>query len=145
MSDKEQLERRAVVTAFLRHEDKVLLLRRSDRVGFYRGRWAGVSGYMEDLTSLEQALLEIREETGLPEEQVHLVGMGQPLEVPTLELSTLWVVHPFLFNVDDPDAIRLDWENTELRWVKPGELRRYDTVPALAEALESCLKKPGTG
>ncbi|ELK44964.1 translation initiation factor aIF-2B subunit alpha, partial [Haloferax sp. BAB-2207] len=36
-----------VVTVFLRHDGRVLLTRRSDAVGTYQGRWAGVSGYVE--------------------------------------------------------------------------------------------------
>jgi len=41
-----------VVTCFLLRRaaagDEVLLLRRSQKVGTYRGRWAGVSGYLEE-------------------------------------------------------------------------------------------------
>ena len=54
----------AVVTCFLTHRGRILLLKRSDRVGSYRGRWAGVSGYMETEPDA-QALVEIFEETGL--------------------------------------------------------------------------------
>ncbi|MFC6726725.1 initiation factor 2B, partial [Halobium palmae] len=36
-----------VVTAFLRHRGDVLLVRRSDEVGTYRGKWGGVSGFVE--------------------------------------------------------------------------------------------------
>jgi hypothetical protein len=46
-----------------------------------------------------------------------------------------WEVHPFLFRVEHPKAIRLDWENTELRWIAPQALVTYSTVPALAETL----------
>lgn len=139
MNSKEALERREVVTAFLRREGKVLLLRRSHRVGSYQGLWAGVSGYLEDPTPLAQALREIREETGLEKKQMKLVKAGQPLEVPAPEMGVCWVVHPFLFDIEGDASIRLDWENMELRWVEPGKLKEYSTVPALVEALESCL------
>jgi len=134
------LQRKEVVTAFLRHEGRILLLRRSARVGSYQGRWAGVSGYLEDPTPLQQAWREIREETGLAEGQLHLAGEGKPLQIPDNELDTLWVVHPFLFDVDDPDAVRLDWESTQARWVTPETLATLGTVPALAEALAAVLK-----
>lgn len=138
MPNPKQLERREVVTAFLRHGGKVLLVRRSDRVGSYRGRWAGISGYLEEPDALAQALREIREETGLTEDHVRLAATGRTLEVPAPELGVLWVVHPFLFDIEDPGAIRLDWEHLELNWAAPEEVGSYATVPSLAEALASC-------
>ena len=129
------MKRRDVVTAFLRHGDRILLVRRSARVGTYQGRWSGISGYLEDRTPLEQALREIREETGL-RQGVHLVRAAEPMEVPDPGLDICWVVHPFLFDIEEPGQIRLDWENRELRWMAPGEIAELPTVPALAEAFD---------
>lgn len=135
-----ELRRTEVVTAFLRHDTRLLLVRRSDRVRSFPGRWAAVSGYLEDPTPLKQAYRELREETGLTEEQLLLVAAGRPLEVPSPETGTLWVVHPFLFEVADPAAVRLDWEASELRWVTPEEIKDLVTVPSLREALTACLE-----
>ena len=41
------MDERSVVTCFLRHGTEMLLVRRSDAVSSYRGRWGGVSGYAE--------------------------------------------------------------------------------------------------
>jgi len=133
------LQRTEVVTAFLRHAGKVLLLRRSDKVGSYQGRWAGVSGYLEDAPPLAQALREIREETGLEADAVHLAVGAEPLEVEAPAQSRLWVVHAFLFDVDSPGAVQLDWESAECAWVDPVRLGDYTTVPMLAETLQACL------
>jgi translation initiation factor 2B subunit (eIF-2B alpha/beta/delta family) len=54
-----------VVTAFLRNRGEVLLVRRSDAVGTYRGKWGGVSGYVETEDPLADAYREIHEETGI--------------------------------------------------------------------------------
>ena len=43
------MEERHVVTCFLEHGGEIPLLRRSQRVGTYKGRWAGVSGYIEEI------------------------------------------------------------------------------------------------
>ena len=67
---KPPMSRVSVVTAFLRHQDRVLLVRRSDRVGTYQGRWSAISGYLEDDAPLQQAYREIREETGLSQDQI---------------------------------------------------------------------------
>ena len=137
---KPVLQRQEVVTAFLRSAGKILLVQRSAKTGTYPRRWAGISGYLEDPTPLQQALREIHEETGLEETTVHLVRAGKPLKVPAPELATCWIVHPFLFDIEGPDQIRLDWENTALRWVLPEQLAAYSTVPGLAQALAACLE-----
>jgi 8-oxo-dGTP pyrophosphatase MutT (NUDIX family) len=133
------VKQKKVVTSFIRHRDRILLLRRSGRVGTYRGKWAGVSGYLEESSPLAQALKEIYEETGLDDSQVRLVSTGRPLEVLDKNLGTCWLVHPFLFETDEPEKIRLDWEHVEMQWVEPAELRELPTVPKLAEALGQCL------
>ena len=130
----------AVVTAFLQYEGRILLVQRSSRVGTYQGRWSAISGYLEDAEPLLQARREIREETRLPDDEVHLVAEGEPIAVPAPELTRLWVVHPLLFEIDDPEHVRLDWENVEACWVAPAEIKDYPTVPKLEDALQACLK-----
>lgn len=131
---------RQVVTAFLRHQGKILLLKRSDRVRTYRGRWAAVSGSLEEPTPLAQALREIREETGLGEADLCLVAAAPCQEVVDAELATRWLIHPFLFEVNGSPGVRLDWEHEECRWVEPTELAHHRTVPALAQVLAACLQ-----
>lgn len=132
------MEYRDVVTVFLRHGGRILLLRRSRRVGTYPGKWAGVSGYLE-ADPLAQAHTELREETSLSAGDIEGIRAGDPLEIVDAESGRAWRVHPFLADVKSPEKIRLDWENVEARWVLPGEVDRLDTVPALAEALRRVL------
>ena len=87
-----------VVTAFLSSGGQVMLARRSDKVGTYRGAWAGISGYVERLP-LEQAFVEIEEEANLTPPDVELRGIGIPIIVEDSSLGRAWVVHPFLFDV----------------------------------------------
>ncbi|MEE8386807.1 MAG: NUDIX pyrophosphatase [Dehalococcoidia bacterium] len=128
------------MTCFLlrreRGVDELLLLRRSERVGTYRGRWAGVSGHVEEgVAPLEQAYREMGEEVGLGRDHVRLLAEGEPLVVVDESIETRWTVHPFLFEVLRPEGVRLDWEHTESRWVRPEEVSALETVPGLAEAL----------
>jgi 8-oxo-dGTP diphosphatase len=122
--------------------DEVLLLRRSGQVGTYRGRWAGVSGYLEADTALEQAYREMEEEVGLERGAVRLLAEGEPLVVIDEAIETRWTVHPFLFELPQPEGMRLDWEHTESRWVRPEEVSGMETVPALAEALSRVYRGP---
>ena len=77
-----RMDERRVVTAFLTRGNQVLLLRRSDRVSTYKGRWAGVSGSVEaGSTPIEQAIQEIEEETGLSNADAIPVLAGQSLRL----------------------------------------------------------------
>ena len=75
-----------VVTCFLRHRGEVLLLRRSAKVGSYRGRWGAVAGHVEGNDPDGSALREIAEETGL-RDGVSLSERGEPFPVEDLELG----------------------------------------------------------
>ena len=135
----DSLQERKVVTCFLESDSEILLLRRSERVGSYQGRWAGVSGYIEK-TPDEQALVEIEEETSLCVEDVELVKRGEPLVVDDEGLGVRWVVHPYLFHIKDRGKIKIDWEHKETRWIAPKDISSYQTVPMLKETLERVYK-----
>ena len=129
-----------VVTVFLTHRSKILVLKRSGAVGTYKGHWAGVSGYLESNDPLAQAFTEMAEETGLGKEDVTLLRAGKPLEIIDRTRGRAWRVHPFLFAVHEPDKIVLDWENKEMRWILPEEMVQFQTVPMLKETLERVIK-----
>jgi len=132
---KVAMDERHVVTCFLEHDGKVMILRRSERVGTYQHKWAGVSGYIEDDSStVERAWTEIKEEAGLDRNDVELVQEGRALEVVDAELGRTWIVHPFRFRVLRPEKIMIDWEHTEAEWVAPEDIGRHETVPKLLEA-----------
>ena len=133
------LQERQVVTCFLESDGEILLLRRSEQVGSYRGRWAGVSGYIEKTTD-EQALVEIEEETGLYRENLKLIKGEKPLTVEDEKLGVRWVVHPYLFHIKDRGKIRIDWEHKEMRWINPKDIDNYETVPKLKETLARVYK-----
>jgi len=124
-----------VVTAFLVHNGKILLLRRSRQVGSYQQKWAGISGYVEeDQTPLQQVRVEIKEESGLTESDLTLLKEGLPLEVVDENLDRIWVVHPFRFDLAQPDKVKIDWEHSEYKWVYPREIIDHACVPGLREA-----------
>jgi 8-oxo-dGTP pyrophosphatase MutT (NUDIX family) len=128
-----------VVTCFLESDGEILLLRRSERVGSYQGRWAGVSGYIE-MTADEQAFIEIEEETSLSVEDLKLIRKGETLPVEDEQFGVRWLVHPYLFHIDNRDKIQIDWEHKEARWINPGDIDNYQTVPMLRETLARVLK-----
>ncbi|MDD2889773.1 MAG: NUDIX pyrophosphatase [bacterium] len=126
----------SVVTCFLESEGKILLLKRSSKVGTYQGKWAGVSGYLETAPE-QQALKEINEETSLTSEDVELLKKGKPVTVKDNKLNKEWKIYPFMFRVKTPGKIKIDWEHSETMWIKPEDMEKYDTVPKLKETFRS--------
>jgi len=129
---------RKVVTCFLKHGGKILVLKRSEKVGTYRGKWSAVAGYIEKGESPDDtARKEMREEVGVKD--VRLITRGTPYEFYDLDLGIVWMVHPYMFAVES-DQVQLDWENVESKWILPEELKLYDTVPMLEESWKRVIK-----
>jgi 8-oxo-dGTP pyrophosphatase MutT (NUDIX family) len=131
-----------VVTCILEHDGKILLLKRSNQVGTYRGLWGGVAGYVEELEDpYDTAIKEIREEAGIELDALELVLKGNPIEISdTYEGRRYhWIVYPFLFHVQTKELVHIDWEHDEYRWVHPSEVRKFDTVPGLDEMMMQLL------
>lgn len=132
------LREKNIVTCFLESADEVLILRRSEQVGTYQNRWAGVSGYIETSAD-EQAFVEIEEETKLSREDLELKKKGEPLVVTDEILGVKWIVHPYLFKIKDRGKIRIDWEHREARWIAPKDINSYQTVPCLKETISQVI------
>jgi hypothetical protein len=129
---------RPVVSCFLEREGRVLVVRRSDKVGSFQGKWSGISGFLEGEEAPEaRAVREIEEETGLTD--VSLVARGPT--VLSRGGDTVYRIHPFRFHAPRGD-VRLDWENVEYRWIDPAELPRLDGVPKLMAVYRAALQGP---
>ena len=130
--------RNDIVTAFIEYRGKILLLRRSQKVKTMKGKWAGVSGYIEKSEEpVRRAITEIEEETGLTNENIKFLEEGKPLEAADNMRPDhiTWVVHPFYFR-SNTDVVRLDWEHDAYKWINPSEIEKFDTVPRLKEAFD---------
>jgi 8-oxo-dGTP pyrophosphatase MutT (NUDIX family) len=131
-----------VVTCILEHDGKILLLKRSNLVGTYRGLWGGVAGYVEELEDpYDTAIKEIRQEAGIDLDALELVRKGNPIEFSdTYEGNRYnWIVYPFLFHIQSKELVRIDWEHVEYRWVHPSEVKKLDTGPGLDEVVAQLL------
>ena len=130
-----------IVTSFIKNNDKVLILKRSDKVKYMKFLWAGVSGIIEknDATPLARAKTEILEETGINEEEIELLKANERIKIEAAQYKNHeWNIFPFLFSTKN-SKIKLNWENSEFKWVKPNEIKNYETVPELEKILFSLL------
>ncbi len=138
--DYSNSDKAPVLTCFVRFEDKILLLKRSDRVRTHKGKWHTVAGYVDEPKPIrEKALEELHEELGISEQIILQCKMGSPYEFFDPDEQKTWLVHPLLVELKQRPEIKLDWEHTEFTWIFPEELMTYDTVPKLDESLKRVL------
>jgi len=128
------------VTSFIQDEQKLLILRRSNKVKTMKGLWAGISGIIEkNEPPLTRAKIEIYEETGISEDKIRLIKKATKLRIHSPQYENHeWEIFPFLFAAKNPD-IRLNWENSEYKWITIDELKNYNTVPSLEKVLQNLL------
>ena len=130
-----------IVTSFIKNGDRILILKRSDKVKSMKCLWAGVSGIIEksDAVPLDRAKTEILEETGINEEEIELLKANERIKIEAAQYKNHeWNIFPFLFKTKNPE-IKLNWENSEFKWIKPNEIKNYETVPELEKILFSLL------
>jgi len=129
-----------IVTVFVKKDNKILLLKRSKKVKTMKELWAGVSGLIENNEPpLERAKIEIFEEIGLKDDQIKLEKSIDSMKIKSLQYKNHeWVIYPFLFSVKDP-KIKLNWENSEYKWILVDELSNYKTVPELEKVLVNLI------
>ena len=129
-----------IVTSFLKHNNKILILRRSKKVKSMKELWAGISGIIENNElPINRAKIEIFEEVGIKQEYITLIKSSNEITVESPQYANhQWIIFPFFFKTDTND-IKLNWENSEFRWIDIQELKEFNTVPSLEKILFSLL------
>jgi len=129
-----------IVTSFIRDNDKLLILKRSDKVKSMKGLWAGISGIIENNEEpLTRAKIEIFEEVGITEDKINLIKATEEMRINSPQYKNHeWGIFPFLFETNNPKII-LNWENSDFKWINIEELENYETVPSLQKVLFNLL------
>ena len=129
-----------IVTSFIKYNDQILILKRSEKVRSMKGLWSGVSGIIENNENpIDRAKIEIFEEVGIKEKEIRLVKKLEKMKIQSQQYKNHeWEIFPFLFETNN-DNIKLNWENSEFEWIQPKELKNYQTVPSLEKILVNLL------
>jgi len=130
-----------VITVFLRYKDELLLLKRSNKVRAYQGKWNAVAGYLDELKPIrEKALEEIKEELKISKSEISSVHIGESYQFIDAKIKKTWIVYPVLAELRSKPKIVLDWEHTEYKWIRSKELKEFDVVSNLDKSLENASK-----
>ena len=129
-----------IVTSFIKYNDQILILKRSEKVRSMKGLWSGVSGIIENNENpIDRAKIEIFEEVGIKEKEIRLVKKLKIMKISSQQYKNHeWEIFPFLFETKNGN-ITLNWENSEFKWILPKELKNYQTVPSLEKILLNLL------
>jgi 8-oxo-dGTP diphosphatase len=127
-----------VVTSIIENKNRILILKRSERVKSFRHKWACVSGYFEKNEDLlSRALIEIYEETKIDKRDLILKKILNETIIKIKDEKIL-TIQPFFFSSKTKN-ISMNWENSEFRWIKKDQIKNYETVPKLTELLLYCF------
>ena len=102
--------------------------------------WSGISGIIEnDEEPLERAKIEIFEEVGINENEIRLLIIGNEIDIISKQYKNhKWHVFPFLFETNNL-KIKLNWENSDFKWINPSEMKKFSVVPDLEKVLASLI------
>lgn len=118
-----------IATAYLVNDERLLLMKRSDKVSTYPSQYGGVSGYIEKGEKpRETSAREIEEETGVTDAKFIKEGK----EICVRSGSMLFLITPMIFSTRT-EEVNLNWENAECEWIDFESLGNYETVPKFTE------------
>jgi len=125
---EEQLTEIVTAVPFDKERGKFLLVKRTEDTPIQPGKWDFPGGHIEDDDLQQEALRELKEETGLSGQ---VIRTGEPFIVDNVD--GVFNVHPVLVLVDgEPE---LNPEHTDFEWIEPGELENFETVDGLKKDL----------
>ena len=129
-----------VLTCFVKYNEEILLLKRSDKVRTYQGMWTSVAGYLDELIPLEEkALEELKEELGIKKDLIKEIKLGKAYKFKDEKIDKTWFIFPVLIELNKRPNIQSDWEHTEYRWIDPKDLDGFNIVPNLDKSLKNAL------
>ena len=113
-----------IVTSFIKNSNKILILKRSNKVRTMRGLWSGVSGIIENNEEpINRAKIEIFEQVGIIEHDIKFLKSIEKIKISSAQYENHeWEIFPFLFETKQT-KIKLNWENSEFKRINVNELK----------------------
>ena len=124
-----------VINSLVMHKDKILLVRRSSDMRLYPDHWNGISGFLDDSSSIEDKIYEeLREELGLSKFAVDSMERGRPFIQEAPEYKKTWLVVPVLVRLNQV-KLKLNWEASHAEWFTVNEVKKLDLLPGFIDVV----------
>jgi len=126
-----------VINCVIRHNGRILIVQRNQKMRLYPNFWNGISGFLDDDRSIEEKVKdELREELGIKVSDIVSIHRGPVFNQEEEKYSKTWIVHPILVDVKT-DKIKLDWEAQNYKWIKVEDAKTFDLLPGFDKVLAS--------
>ena len=129
-----------VLTVFITYNNKILLLKRSRKVGTYKNKWNTVTGYIDEKKPIFNKILEeLEEELDITKKDILSYNIFESFEFEDKKINKKWIIYPSIVKLKNNPKIKLDWEHSEYKWIHPKDLLKYDIVPKLDLSLTKVI------
>lgn len=133
-------EEAPVISVFIKCKKEILLLKRSRKVSNYRGQWNALGGFLDELKPIKEKVLEeIKEETGVDKNNLKRIYFGGKKIIKDDKINKTWLLFPVVVELKSKPEIKLDWENSDYRWITFDEIDNFKTVFKLKENFQDLI------
>jgi len=133
-TDYTHARRALALNCLVFHDNKLLVLLRGDTVGFLKGKWHVVGGFLDErIPIMEKAMIELKEETGITADPSQCTPHA-PVEAMTDHKE--WLIFPVIVRLTQTPTVKLDWEHTDHAWILPSDIAKYDLLPDVLDVLK---------
>ena len=138
--DYHSSSRALVLNCFVKFGDEILILKRSDEVLNYKSQWNSIGGFMdEDKPVHEKVFDELKEEIGVDKNVISKITVRDPWRLLDPSINKTWIIFPVLVELREKPEIKLDWEHTDYKWIKPDDITDYDIIYKLEDTMRRAL------
>lgn len=128
-----------VINCVVRHGGRILIVERNKNMRLYPGLWNGISGFLDDASSIEEKVREeLREELGIGEHDILSIHRGPVFDHDEPKYGKTWIIHTILVDVKT-DQIKLDWEAQNYKWIKAEDAKNFNLLPGFDKIISSLI------
>jgi 8-oxo-dGTP pyrophosphatase MutT (NUDIX family) len=126
------------VFGVLLYKDKLLLLKRSEKLGSFQGLWHIIAGYFDEIIPAESKMLvEAWEEAGYTKDDIERLEKKENVFIKRPDRQD-WLVIPFVINLKTLKTPALNWEHTDYKWI---DIKDLDTQEGLVPGDKDLITK----
>ncbi len=129
-----------VFNIWIAYDDKVLLLKRSNKVGAYKGKRDCIWWFIDEEKPANQKIREeIYEELSITADDIQSIHKGKIHIMTDKDTGRSWINYPVIVTLKNEPKIQLDFENTEYQWIHASDITKFDTVPDLEKSYQYAM------
>jgi len=116
-------------------------MKRSNKVAVFQNKWAVISGHLDCVKPIKEIILEeIREEGNIKESDIKNIDATETIEMQYGNTNKKNILLLSWVHLKMKPKIKLNWENTDYKWVTVDDLDKYEFDPIIIPVIEKIKK-----